>query len=198
MSRLHLTDTSASTTWRSQLDTRRRQAAAWWAGRTPRERRLLSVGALLLAVTLFWTLGLKPAVDSITHSQQQLPRLHAEAAQIEALVQEARALQRRQTGQIEPAALPQALQTTLRRAGLEASAALASNDTSMDAWTAEWEVLISDASAAHLMEWLASLPSVLHVSVKTVELSRSQINGRDHPGQVSGRIVLRGHTETLP
>lgn len=197
MSRLH-SERAAPLAVRSQIDSSRRQAAAWWAGRTPRERRLLSTGALFLALTLVWVAGLKPALDSIAHSQRLLPRLHTEAAQIDALVLEAQALQHRQSGRIEPAAIPQALQTTLRRAGLEASATVASSGATEDSLAAQWEIRVTDASAARLMEWLASLPSLLHLRVKTAELSRSQVDGRDRPGEVSGRIVLQGLKERLP
>src|SRR5690554_1065657 len=114
MSRLHTSGTPSPSPWRSQLDSSRRHATAWWAERPPRERRLLRVGALFLTLVLVWTLGLKPAIDSIARSQQQLPRLRAEAAQIDALVLEAQALQRHQPGRMDATAMPQALQTTLR------------------------------------------------------------------------------------
>ena len=198
MSRLHAASSPACAGWRSQLDARRRQSAAWWAVRTPRERRMLTVGALFLALTLLWTLGLKPAIDSIARSQQQLPRLRADAAQIDTLVLEAQSLQRQGASRIDPATIPQALQTMLRRAGLEASVTVRPAKPSLNIMAAEWEVLVSDASAARLMEWLASLPSVLHVSVRTAKLSRSQVGGRDRPGQVSGHIILQGLREALP
>jgi len=179
----------ANATWRRQFDASRRQAAAWWAERTQRERRLLRIGALVLSLALVWMLGLKPAIDSISQSQQQLPRLRAETAQIDTLILEAQTLQRRQSGRMNASTLPEALQATLRRTGLETSATL--NAGSADAGTLEWEVSITDASAARVMDWLASLPQLLHAKIQSVELSRSRIDGRDRPGQVSGRIVLQ-------
>lgn len=198
MSRLHASGTPSSPPWRSQLDSSRRHAAAWWAERPPRERRLLRVGALFLTLVLVWTLGLKPAIDSIARSQQQLPRLRAEAAQIDALVLEAQALQRHQPGRMDATAMPHALQTTLRRAGLEASARLALADASSAPSLPEWEIHLTDANAVHVMEWLNGLPHLLHVGAKTVELSRSRVDGRDRPGQVTGRIVLMGSQEARP
>ena len=186
----------AAEAWRRNIASAQRQSAAWWAARTRRERGLLRAGALLLSLTLLWTLGLKPALDSLSRSREQLPRLHAEAARIDALILEAQALQRRQSGRMDAATLPDALRATLRRAGLEASATLNTADTG--APTPQWEISLAGASATHVMEWLAGLPHLLHARIETVELSRSHIDGRDRPGQVSGRIVLQWRGKEAP
>lgn len=181
--------------WKAGAAAARQQAGAWWAQRTPRERRLLRAGALVLSVALLWLAGLKPALDTISRQHDQLPRLRAEAARIDAMILEAQALQRRQSGRTSTADMPQALQATLRRSGLEAAASLQPAGGAGSAAT-QWEIRLADASATHAMEWLAALPHLLHVRVTQVELSRSRIDGRDRPGQVSGHVILQTSQET--
>lgn len=166
----------------------RARAGAWWAARPPRERRLLGVGALVITLALTWALALQPALQSIAHSREQLPRLRADAVRVDALILEAQTLQRRQSGRIDAAALPEVLRADLRRAGLEAASALGAAPAA--ATDAGWEISLTDAGAPQVMDWLAGLPYRLHVRIHTVELARSRVDGRDRPGQVSGRIVV--------
>ena len=179
-------------TWQRQLRSGKQQFSAWWSGRTPRERRLLRVGALAVALTLLWTLGLRPALDSISRSREHLPRLHAEAARIDALILEAQTLQRRQAGRVPVNELPDALRASLRRAGLDTAAVLQDGPGGTTGTPLrEWEITLSDASAAHVMEWLAGLPYLLHARIKTLTLVRSRLDGRDQPGRVDGSIILQ-------
>src|SRR3546814_12014539 len=62
----------------------------------------------LVVAALVWLLGLKPALNTIEQSREQLPRLHADAAQVDALILEAQALQRGQTGKIDATDILQA------------------------------------------------------------------------------------------
>ncbi len=176
----------------------RAQAGVWWATRTPRERRLLGIGATVVTLGLAWSIALQPAIDSIRRSLEQLPRLRAEAVQVDALILDALALQRSQPGEIEPSALSDALADDLRRAGLEASSTQVKSAPGSAEFARAWEVVMEDAGASAVMDWLAGLPYRLHVTVDSVEFTRSRIDGRDRPGHVSGRIVLRQATEAIP
>lgn len=166
----------------------KKQAGIWWRGCTPRERRLLTTCAVLITSVLCWTVGIKPAVDSIAKSRALLPMLHADAARIDALILEAQTLQRRRSGRLEADALPQALEASLRRAGLAAATTLSAASGST---TPVWEISVTEANAARIMEWLAAIPRLIQVRIGAVELARSRVDGRDRPGQVSGRIVLQ-------
>jgi len=188
----------AATASSQQVLAVRQQAGAWWKERSQREQRLLQISAVLLGLALLWLIGLKPPLESIERAREQLPRLRAEAAEIDALILEAGALQRRQSGRSDAADLPQALQMSLRRAGLEDSVSFAGDATPLNPAAPVWEVSVHDASAARLMEWLADLPHLLHLQVTAVELSRSRIEGRDRPGQVSGRITLQQPQKVQP
>lgn len=176
--------------WRQQLDALKLQAAAWWNERTSQERMLLRAGAIVVAVALVWSLGLRPALNSIAQSRELLPRLYANAAQVDALILEAQALQGRQSGKINTASLPEALRASLQRAGLEDSATLKEVPASKSGSSQQWEIALLNANAERTMQWLAGLPYLLQLQTQTVELQRTNIDGRDRPGHVSGRIVI--------
>lgn len=177
--------------WRQHLAGPRDQAMQWWAVRTPRERMLLRVGMALAVAALIWTQALQPSLTTIEQSRELLPRLHANAAQVDALILESQALQRQQSGKIAPAAMSDALNDSLRRAGLEAAAALTEIRPPSDGPSRHWELVLNNASAARVMEWLSSLPYLLRLQTLSVELMRANVDGRDRPGHVSGRIVVR-------
>ncbi len=78
------------------MSTRQRIASAW-QGLMPRERRLLMLGGVALAVLLSWWWAIDPAIKMRKKMQQQLPELRAQSMQMRVLAQEAATL---------PAAVP--------------------------------------------------------------------------------------------
>ncbi|MFA5490340.1 MAG: type II secretion system protein GspM [Candidimonas sp.] len=180
-------------TMRDQLNSFKRQAGAWWTQRSGRERLLLLACSAVIIVSLAWMLILRPALDTIAQSRELLPRLHAEAAQVQALIQETQALQRNQSGRIDPVELPRTLRASLRRAGLEASATLSETAglAAGDGTTRQWEFTLHNANALQVMEWLSGLPHLAQLRTTMVELVRATVDGRDRPGHVSGRILVQ-------
>jgi general secretion pathway protein M len=73
------------------MSTRQRIAAAW-QGLVPRERRLLMLGGVALAVLLSWWWMIDPAIKMRKKMQQQLPELRAQSMQMRMLAQEAATL----------------------------------------------------------------------------------------------------------
>ena len=73
------------------MSTRQRIAAAW-QGLMPRERRLLMLGSVALAVLLSWWWVIDPAIKMRKKMQQQLPELRAQSMQMRMLAQEAATL----------------------------------------------------------------------------------------------------------
>ncbi len=186
---------SSPAVWRRQLATLEQQARAWWKARSAQERRLLRLCAIVVAAALAWVLGLQPALKTIAESRDQLPRLHADAAQVHAYILEAQALQRSPTGKIDGTDLTQALRASLRRAGLDDAFSLSETG---GAAARQWEVSLFNANAARVMEWLAGLPYLLQLQTATVELARANVEGRDRPGHVSGRIIVRQPAKDQP
>jgi general secretion pathway protein M len=190
--------TTRSALWRHQLIEIRRRGLAGWAERTSRERLLLSGSAIVVGLALVWSLGLQPALATIAQSREQLPRLHADAAQVEALIIEARALRHRQSGKLDAAGLAEALGASLQRAGLASSSTMTEMNVPRNDATRQWEVVLDNADAERVMEWLASLPHLLRLHAQAVELNRASIDGRDRPGYVTGRIVVGQPAEPTP
>lgn len=184
--------------WRQHLDASRQHARAWWNERSIQERKLLRLGTLVVIAALIWTIGLQPALNTIQHAREQLPRLRADAAQVDALIIEAQALQRVQTGKINKTVLSDALSATLQRAGLEEASAFSEIPGATAGSTPHWEISVFNANATRVMEWLASLPYLLHVQTHSVELVRASVDGRDRPGHVTGRITVQQSRRASP
>ncbi|NYT86007.1 type II secretion system protein GspM [Pollutimonas harenae] len=194
----YTSNTSQASAWRQQIDTLSQQIRSWWNTRSRQERKLLRLCSIVIVVALVWVLGLQPALKSIEQSRAQLPVLHADAAQVQAYILEAQALQRRHTGKINAADLTPALHTSLQRAGLQEALTINEIHDSGDISMQQWEITVFNASAARTMAWLAELPYLLRLHISTVELERANIQGRDRPGHVSGHILVQRAVKGQP
>lgn len=183
-----------ATDWRARL--RRAAAPAWWTQArgqgarhwqrlAPRERRLVSWAGAVATIALVWVFAVEPAWQTVTRLGTGLPALRAQAAQVDALLAEARTLQGATAGGIATDTLPAELADSLRRAGLADTVRL--SETDGDTWTAR----VDAAPIAPLMTWLQDLPFVLRVQPVGVALSRpAGDDGRPQSGVVSGDIEL--------
>lgn len=63
-----------------------------WAERSPRERRLLSLGAVFLVGVAAYLTLIEPAYSGIVRLQRLLPQTRAQAGELEALISEAQRL----------------------------------------------------------------------------------------------------------
>ncbi|MGB3422921.1 MAG: type II secretion system protein GspM [Castellaniella sp.] len=172
-----------------------RWGASWWR-LSPRERRLLGLAALLLGAAVLWLAGLRPALDTLRRTQEQLPVLQAQAAELEAIVLESRALSRGRRGSMPVEETVAALQDSLRQAGLQAHGRFGTARVEGDPMR---QVLVVDrAPAAGLLAWLAQLPEVARVRVHRLDLARSHVDGRDRPGLLSGTVELALSIEETP
>jgi len=187
---------SLASTWsrfeqasRARFEPLAAQAREAWQRRTPREQRLLKGGALLLGVALLWTAGLKPALETIDNAHSQLPALQAQASRLNAVILEAKALDRGRSGAMSAEETEQALRASLGSAGLDALAQFSPHPDA-EAGKTQWEVRFDNAPAARIVEWMSSLPFVAQVQTLQAALERSVVDGRDRPGQLTGTIVL--------
>src|SRR5690606_23749983 len=92
-----------------------------WAALTPRKRRLLGLAAGIALLALLWTVGVKPALETIEKQSLNLPSLRAQAAEIDALILQAQTLQRRRPANIDASDMPDALRDSLVRSGIDSS-----------------------------------------------------------------------------
>ncbi|WP_368641935.1 type II secretion system protein GspM [Castellaniella ginsengisoli] len=178
--------------WREAWNTRAwpvlHRWGAFWRRLGSRERRLLGLAALLLGAAVLWLAGLRPALDTLRRAQEQLPVLQAQAAELEGIVLESRALNRSRRGSMSTEATFAALQDSLRRTGLEENGRFGPARVEGD--RVRRALVVDRAPAAILLSWMAQLPEAARVRVHRLELARSHIDGRDRPGLLSGTIEL--------
>jgi len=173
----------------ARLDPLVQQARLAWKARTRREQTLLRGAALLLAAVLLWTVGLKPALEGIRQARSQLPVLQAEASRLDAIILEARALDRGRSGVMSADETEQALKGSLASVGLDALGQFERLDDAPSGET-HWQVRFANAPAGRVVEWMANLPFVAQVQTRRADLARSNVDGRDRPGQLTGVVVL--------
>lgn len=118
--------------------------AAAWQSRTLRERRVMLVGAGLLAVLLIWWWLIDPALSTRKKMQQQLPELRAQSEQVRALAKKISELPATVSA-AQPLSRPE-LERLLAEAGLKAQQiTVADNTVTLN---------FSNASFSALIEWL--------------------------------------------
>jgi len=182
---------------RARLEPFAEQGRLAWKRRTRREQALLRGGALLLAAALLWSIALKPALERIEGARAQLPVVQAQASRLDAIILEARALDRGRSGAMSADETGQALQASLRSAGLDSLSELSRlADAAPD--EAQWQVRFANAPAGRIVEWMSNLPFVAQVQTRQADLARSNVDGRDRPGQLTGTIVLALSAKEAP
>lgn len=175
--------------WQLRLDDARQRARGFWLQRTLRERRLLTVAAVLLGVWLAWAVLIRPALDDVAQSGQALPGLRANVAQVQAVIIEAQALQRGRATVQDADSVQAALEASLQRAGLPQARLERLSDTAAGT-AASWAVQVDQVSATRVVDWMASLAFLLQLETRQVDLARAVVDGRERAGLLTGRIVL--------
>ena len=183
--------------WHQHTSTMHHQVQAWWRDLSNQERKLLRLCLVVIVAAAVWWVALQPALNSIAQSRQRIPMLREDVAQVQAYILEAQALQQQRSGRVDSASILQFLHSSLKRAGLQDAVDISQSSVS-DTPLAQWEIHAHNASAALFMAWLAELPYLLHLQIVQVELARGNDQGRDRPGQVSGRVLLRQHGKEQP
>ncbi|HTK00734.1 MAG TPA: type II secretion system protein GspM [Bordetella sp.] len=173
--------------WLANWQKHNDQAAQYWKQLSPRERRLVRMmGGFLLAAALF-AIALRPAWRDIERWRDDLPHLRAQAATIDALVQEAQALKREQGHRIAAKDMEDALRGSLSHAALGGTQHIDKLDDGKG-----WQVAFDDAAPAALLDWLAHAPAFLHLRLVQAHITRPRDSlGRPIPARASGTLQLR-------
>lgn len=174
------------------------RAVQVWRGFSQREQTLLRLAGVLLAGLLLWTVGVRPALDTLQTTRIQLPITQSEAAALDAVVLESRALAHDRHGVLSPAETEQALRDSIIQADLQNILTLQAAAAQDPAAGRRWVVRLEQAPAADLMAWLAVLPQRVRVRVAALDVQRSRVDGRDRPGLLSGDIVLLLPSRDMP
>ena len=114
---------------------------AWWQGLSRRERIITAAGAALVAAVLLYLIAIEPAWKARARLAAELPKLRAQAAEMDALAQEAGRLKGAGVGAESAAAAKTALEQSAARGNLGAvrialldEQRLSANAKSVPAW----------------------------------------------------------------
>lgn len=90
----------------------------WWLGLARRERMMTAAAASFALLALLYLIAIEPAWRARERLRVELPGLRAQAAEVDALAQEARQLTSRGVAVESPVAAKTALERSLARANL--------------------------------------------------------------------------------
>ena len=91
---------------------------AWWLGLARRERTMTAAAGAVVLLALLYLIAIEPAWKARERLAAELPRLRAQAAEVNSLAQEARGLTSRGIAVESAAAAKTALEQSLARANL--------------------------------------------------------------------------------
>ncbi|MFS2005943.1 type II secretion system protein GspM [Duganella sp. CT11-25] len=159
------------------LQNLRAQAAAFWQVRTEQERKLLTVGGVVVGLALFYSLLVDPALSGRDKLRKQLPELRQQEAEMQALAREAASLQ----GQSNIAPPPMTRDSL--NAGLSARGL---NPQSVNVTGEYAKLQFNGAQFAGLVAWLDAVRTESRINV-----AEAAITAQDTPGVVNATLTLR-------
>ncbi|RYF73771.1 MAG: DUF4336 domain-containing protein, partial [Comamonadaceae bacterium] len=145
---------------------------------------------VFMRTSLIYLMLIQPAWRTLDRHAQELPGLRAQAARVDALVQESLALGGQRNARIAPQALQNELAASLTRAALGGAYTV----TALEEPDAHrWQIALTEVTAAALFDWMGNAPSQLRLTLTQVDLTRAVgTSGKALPGKASGTLVLTG------
>lgn len=150
-----------------------------WAGLQARERRLVLLAATVVVLALLWWLAIAPPLGTLKTAAAERDALRLEAAQMQGLAQEARALQ----------ALPTLSHDEALRALEQATTQHLAASATLTALGEQAQVQIEGAGADALAQWLAAARSNARAIPVQASL-KSMAAEADGPVRWSGTLTL--------
>jgi general secretion pathway protein M len=130
--------------------------AAFWMERNARERNMLTLAALVIALALIYLIFISPALAGRTQLQKTLPPLRQQAAELQGLAKRATEL-----GAVNaPAAIAvtkESIEAALARQGLKPQSVLLTGELT--------KVQLSSSSFAGLVNWLNDMQKGARLSL---------------------------------
>ena len=150
---------------------------AWWPELGAREQRLVMAAGALVAVALFWWIGLAPALRTLSSAPAEHARLDAQLQNMTNLQAQAKALQSQPRASRDDAmrSLETSVREDLRGTGQLQSAGAGEGAT----------VAVRGASAETLAQWFAQVRSNARAVPREVHLTRNTQQGGKSPGATS-------------
>ncbi len=153
---------------------------SFWNERAPRERAALAAMAAIVAAALAYLVLIEPAAQGIARLERGLPHTRSQAAQLDALLAEVKALKARpQVATVSTAEARAAIDRSLAAAGLKAARIVPLADGDL-------QFTLANVPFAAWSTWLAATERELGARAITVSA-----NGTGTPGAVDVEMVLR-------
>lgn len=182
------------------IDTRARSLGApllaQWQGFSTRERHLLRLTLLAVVLGAAWILLLKPALQTIQRWQTEIPRLQAQAHELESILQDVAPVAQQPVQLASADEAMAALNATLETSGLAEVSTLTVLDSPESALNdqprsgMQYRLQVSVAPAYQVIAWLMSTPESLGINVLDIQLRRGAMSPADVSGRVSGHVEL--------
>jgi general secretion pathway protein M len=150
-----------------------------WQQLQPRERRLLGVGSVLVAIVLLYVVAFEPAWQGRQRLASELPVLRTQLAQMEAMAAEARQLAGLAGTRDTPEQVRAQVEQSLEAAGLRQQVAQFSHTDRLI------DLRFEPVSFAHWLGWFDTALRETRLRVVDVAIERAAA-----PGQVSARLTL--------
>ncbi|MDN4053667.1 type II secretion system protein M [Massilia sp. YIM B02763] len=158
----------------------RERATTQWLARTEQERRLLAIGGAVVLLAIVYLLLVDPAVEGRARLNRSLPQLRQQAAELQAMAQEANALARAPATQVAPLSR-EAIDASLNGRGLKPQSLSATGEFI--------KVQFNDVPFAALATWLDEQRRANRVQVQD-----AAITSLPAAGQVDASLTLRQNT----
>lgn len=153
----------------------RSQAQVFWSGLALREKRLLGGAGQILASLLTWLVLVQPALKKIDYWQAETPKLRAQAAALQVVLQDIAAPR-----PSDETALRQALDS----AGLQGHYQLQALEPG------GWRLTFDNAPADAVVGWLLGNPPSFSLEVSEARLQRVEDAVNHSAGTVSGTVRM--------
>ena len=148
----------------------------WWIGLSRRERLATLAATALVAATLLYLLAMEPAWRTRARLAAELPRLRAEAVQVDALAAEAKKLRTRTRALESPAQTKAALEKLMAEKQLPTGALREEGERLM--------VSVRRVDAGAWLAWLKEASTELPLRIASARISRVG------PGLVDAEVAL--------
>ncbi|WP_198118074.1 type II secretion system protein GspM [Massilia rhizosphaerae] len=158
----------------------RERATALWLARTEQERRFLAVGGAVVLAALLYLLLVDPAIEGRAQLRRQLPQLHKQAAELQAMAQEATTLAQAPEVHVVPLTR-EAVSSSLSGRGL--------NPESLSINGEYIKLQLNNASFANLATWLDEQRRANRLLVQD-----ATVTALPAAGQVDASLTLRQNT----
>ena len=155
----------------------RERALSWWLGRTDQERKFLTVGGVVVGVSLVYALLLAPAIEGRDSLRRSLPALRQQAAQLQTMAAEAQALAATPSPSVAPMS-SEALNASMAQRGLKAGSVTMTGEYA--------KIQFNGVSFANLVSWLDAQRRENRVQVQDAAFT-----AKGAVGEVDATLTLR-------